>query len=139
MYPVLMVRDLSVMTDYYVNTLEMDITFQSDWYVSLKAQGSEGNFQLALLLYNHESIPDGFRRQSRGVLLNWEVEKADSLYERMITRSGGPLHLELRDEPWGQRHFISSDPEGNLLDIIQIIEPSPEFLAQYTDNPVSPE
>ena len=133
MYPVLMVKDLPAMTSYYVNYLDMEITFESDWYVSLKTQDNGGTFQLALLHYNHETIPEGFHKLSRGVLLNWEVDSADSIYERLITRLKGAVHLDIRDEPWGQRHFITSDPEGNLMDIIQIIDPSPEFLAQYTD------
>ena len=121
------------MTNYYVNSLGMKITFESDWYVSLKTEGKEGTFQLALLQYNHETIPERFRRPCQGFLLNWEVENADSHYERLISQLKGTIHLDIRDEPWGQRHFITSDPEGNLLDIIQIIDPSPEFLAQYTD------
>ncbi|MCY1558852.1 hypothetical protein D9M68_958250 [compost metagenome] len=34
----------------------------------------------------------------------------------------------LRDELFGQRHFIASDPNGILLDIITQIEPDPEWL-----------
>jgi hypothetical protein len=37
----------------------------------------------------------------------------------------------LRDEPWGQRHFIGVDPQGVMVDVIELIPPSPEFLAQY--------
>jgi catechol 2,3-dioxygenase-like lactoylglutathione lyase family enzyme len=133
MYPVLMVKELSAMTSFYVQSLNMEITFESDWYVSLKTQGKGETFQLALLQFDHETIPKGYRKPSQGVLLNWEVDNADLLYERLIFRSKGVVHLDIRDEPWGQRHFITSDPEGNLLDIIQIIEPSPDFLAQYTD------
>ncbi|MEM9268600.1 MAG: glyoxalase, partial [Pseudomonadota bacterium] len=37
------------------------------------------------------------------------------------------------DEPFGQRHFITQDPNGVLIDVIKPIPPSPEFLAQFSD------
>ena len=42
-----------------------------------------------------------------------------------------PVLLPLRDEAFGQRHFITSDPNGVLIDIIKPIPPSGEFVAQY--------
>lgn len=35
------------------------------------------------------------------------------------------------DEPFGQRHFITKDPNGVLIDVIKPIRPSEEFLAQF--------
>ncbi|MNR60687.1 hypothetical protein D3C85_1822330 [compost metagenome] len=45
--------------------------------------------------------------------------------------AGLPILLPLRDEAFGQRHFITVDPSGVMLDIIQPIPPSPEFAALY--------
>jgi hypothetical protein len=39
--------------------------------------------------------------------------------------------VSLRDEPWGQRHFITEDPDGVLVDVVTVIPPAPEFVAQY--------
>jgi catechol 2,3-dioxygenase-like lactoylglutathione lyase family enzyme len=133
MYPVLMVKDVSKMADFYVQHLGMETTFESDWYISLKLKTDESVFQLAVLQYDHPTVPVGFRTPSQGLILNFEVQSADEFYKRLIEEKNLPLHLDIRDEEFGQRHFISADPEGNLLDIIQIIEPSAEFLAQYTD------
>ncbi|MFX4229610.1 MAG: hypothetical protein ACFHHU_17570 [Porticoccaceae bacterium] len=44
--------------------------------------------------------------------------------------------LPLRDEPFGQRHFITRDPNGVLIDVIKPIPPSAEFLAQYAADAV---
>ena len=41
------------------------------------------------------------------------------------------VQLALRDEPFGQRHFIVQDPNGVLIDVIQPIPPSEDFLRQY--------
>ena len=40
--------------------------------------------------------------------------------------------IGLRDEPWGQRHFLFRDPAGTLLDIVQLIPPSSEYTAAYS-------
>ena len=45
--------------------------------------------------------------------------------------NGLPILLPLQDEPWGQRHFITKDPNGVLIDVIKLIAPSKEFEAQY--------
>jgi hypothetical protein len=37
----------------------------------------------------------------------------------------------LRDEAFGQRHFITRDPAGVMIDVIKVIPPSEEFAAQY--------
>jgi hypothetical protein len=67
---------------------------------------------------------------SGGLILNFEVEDVDSEYER-LRDAGLPLHLEIRSEDFGQRHFITSDPNGVLIDVIMVIPPSEEFAAQY--------
>jgi hypothetical protein len=37
----------------------------------------------------------------------------------------------LEDLPAGQRHFICRAPGGVMVDVIQEIQPSPEFAEQY--------
>jgi uncharacterized glyoxalase superfamily protein PhnB len=133
LYPVLLTDQVKTLSEFYQNHFQMLVTFESDWYVSLRKDGKEGSFQLALLKSDHPSIPEDFRDRSKGIIVNVEVENADKMYEQLITNCKLPIHLDIRSEDWGQRHFITSDPDNNLLDIIEIIEPSEEFLAQYTD------
>jgi hypothetical protein len=56
----------------------------------------------------------------------------DAVYER-LKAAGLPIHLELKSEEWGQRHFITADPNGLLLDVIQPIPPSAEYAQQYSE------
>jgi uncharacterized glyoxalase superfamily protein PhnB len=87
-------------------------------------------FELALLDYRHDTIPQNFRKAfGGGLLLNLEVEDVDSVY-RTFQEAGLPVHLELRSEAFGQRHFISEDPNGVLLDIITPIPFSGAFAAE---------
>jgi catechol 2,3-dioxygenase-like lactoylglutathione lyase family enzyme len=129
-YPVLLTNDVAGSKDFYTKHFPFEITFDGGWYVSLKAR-QEFPFELALLEPNHSSIPSNFRRElNGGLILNFEVENADQEYAR-LKAMGLPIHLEIRSEDFGQRHFITSDPNGVLIDMIQVIPPSDEFAKQY--------
>lgn len=108
---------------------ELDITFDSDWYVSLKFK-QEPHFELALLDPSHESLPEAFQKPVQGLLINMEVEDVDKEYDR-LTSFGPDIVLDIRTEEWGQRHFMIKDPDGVLIDVIQNIEPGDEYKDQY--------
>lgn len=126
-YPVLMVDDVATAARFYREELGFETTFEADWYVSLRSEGGE----LALLDRTHPTIPEGFREPVRGLLLNVEVPDAAAEHARLVGDRGLPERLPLRDEAFGQRHFIVEAPGGVLIDVIEPIEPSPEFAAAY--------
>ncbi|WP_315985404.1 VOC family protein [Microbacterium sp. Mcb102] len=126
-YPVLMVDDVATVAQFYREELGFETTFEADWYVSLRFAGGE----LALLDRTHETIPEGFREPVRGLLLNVEVPDAAAEYARLVGEGGLPERLPLRDEAFGQRHFIVEAPGGVLIDVIEPIEPSAEFAVAY--------
>lgn len=126
-YPVLMVDDVAATARFYREQFGFETTFEAEWYISLRFNGGE----LAILDRTHESIPEGFREPVRGLLLNVEVPDAAAEYERLVGERGIPERLALRDEPFGQRHFIVEAPGGVLIDVIEPIEPSPEFAAAF--------
>lgn len=128
-YPVLMTDDVAGSAQFYVTHFRFKPLFESDWYVHLQSVEDEG-VNLALLKGDHDTIPEGGRGRASGILLNFEVENPDAVYNRCL-RAGLPILKTLRDEPFGQRHFITADPNGVLIDVIKPIEPSAEFLAQY--------
>jgi uncharacterized glyoxalase superfamily protein PhnB len=68
-----------------------------------------------------------------GVVLSIDVDDVDAQHEKL--RVAGALNDvvdDLRDEPWGQRHFLFRDPAGILLDVLQMIPPNPEYAAAYS-------
>src|SRR3712207_3955312 len=79
---------------------------------------------------DHETIPEGFRRSTSALLLNFEVPSVESEYERLRV-AGVEILQPLEDLPAGQRHFICRAPGGVMVDVIQEIPPSPEFAEQY--------
>ncbi len=54
------------------------------------------------------------------------AKKVDGIFKR-FRDAGLPIHLDLRSEPFRQRHFITSDPNGVLIDVIKVIPYSGEF------------
>ena len=132
-YPVLGCRNVQRSREFYTSHFPFAVAFEADWYVSLIWMDGETpnpERQLALLDPTHPSVPENFRKPVEGLLLNFEVENVDEQYDR-LKAAGLPVHLELRSEAWGQRHFITADPDGVLLDMIQLIPPSAEFAEMY--------
>jgi len=128
-YPVLMVEDVSSISTFYQAHFGFRALFDSDWYVHLQSIQDE-NVNLAILQGDHETIPVAARGRVAGMLLNFEVEDVDTIYLDLISKNL-PMLLALRDEPFGQRHFITRDPSGVLIDVIKPIPPSAEFMAQF--------
>ena len=128
-YPVLMVSDVSAISSFYQAHFGFRPLFESDWYVHLQNSDDE-NVNLAILDGDHETVPKIARGRVSGMLLNFEVEDVDALYEKLRSKNL-PILLSLRDEPFGQRHFITRDPAGVLIDVIKPIPPSDEFLGQF--------
>lgn len=129
-YPVILTNQVADSSRFYIDYFGFTPVFESDWYVSLKNH----SFELAILDSSHETIPEEYRNPTHGLILNFEVDHVDEEYERLIVRSGLPLHLDIRDEAFGQRHFITSDPNGVLIDVITVIPPSDAFSSQYVEN-----
>lgn len=59
--------------------------------------------------------PRGQARQSLVVECDTPPQ-VDSLYERLTT-SGSPGKVAPWDAPWGQRHAVVLDPDGNAVDL----------------------
>jgi len=128
-YPVIMTDRVAETARFYERHFRFKPLFESDWYVHLQSAEDAG-VNLAVLRGDHGTIPEAARGRVSGLVINFEVDEVDREYERAM-QAGLPILLELRDEPFGQRHFITSDPNGVLLDVIKPIPPSEEFLQQY--------
>lgn len=128
-YPVLMVGDVAATARFYCEHFGFVPLFQSDWYVHLQ-HADDAQVNLAVLDGTHETIPAPARGRATGVLLNFEVDDVDAVHAR-AQAAGLPILRSLRDEAFGQRHFITADPNGVLIDVITPIAPSAEFAAQY--------
>lgn len=130
-YPVIMTGDVAGTARFYIDHFRFKVAFENEWYVHLTSTEDE-TINLAILAGDHQTIPAEGRGRVSGLLLNFEVEDVDAEHAR-LSAAGLPILLSLRDEAFGQRHFITSDPNGVLIDIIKPIPPTGEFAEQYTD------
>ena len=131
-YPVIMSGDVAATAAFYVEHLDFRPLFTSDWYVHLQSVHDE-TVNLAVLDGDPETIPESGRGWASGLLLTLEVDDVDAVHDRFVA-AGLPVLRSLRDEAFGQRHFITADPDGVLVDVITPIPPTDEFAAQYDDS-----
>jgi catechol 2,3-dioxygenase-like lactoylglutathione lyase family enzyme len=51
--------------------------------------------------------------------LTIEVDDVDKVYNDLKNK-GVEIKIEIRDEPWGDRHFAIQDPNGIGIDIVKV-------------------
>ena len=129
-YPVIMTSNVAATAGFYARLFGFKSLFDSEWYVHLQSK-TDQRVELAVLDGTHDTIPPASRGQvAAGLLLNFEVADVDAVHDR-LQAAGVPIALTLRNEAFGQRHFIVQAPDGVLVDVIQPIPPSAEYAAQY--------
>ena len=102
---------------FYTETFGFRLTFDSDWFILLHTPDQSSS--IGFLTPNHPSQAPIFQSafQGKGVFITIEVENVDAEYER-IKAMNIPIEVDLRDEPWGDRHFAVVDPNGIGVDVV---------------------
>jgi len=129
LFPVICSDALPASRDYYISLLGLVPVFELDWYMQLQSPNDE-NLQIAFVDRQHPSVPSHYQKTAQGVLVTIELEQVDPIYSKAKSL-GLTIELDLKDEEWGQRHFMSVDPNGLLVDIVQMIQPTQNFLEQH--------
>jgi len=133
-YPVIQTADVEGTAKFYIDHFRFVALFEADWYVHLQSSEDE-SVNLAVLRYDHETIPAEARKTSQGIILNFEVDDPDKEYAS-AEQAGLPILKAICDEEFGQRHFITKDPNGVLIDVIKPIQPSAEFIENYAEGSI---
>ncbi|MBP2620643.1 VOC family protein [Streptococcus panodentis] len=129
LYPVLMCENLEATANFFIENFQFRETFRSDWYISLK--NIESDFELAFIDSKHGTVPQAYQSKASGLIINIEVDNVDCLYEELRQQEEMEFLLPIKSEDFGQRHFIVEAPGSILVDIIQVIPPSEDFVANY--------
>lgn len=108
--------------DFYQKVLNFGVSFENDFYLLLHTPDETA--QLAFLLPDHPTQQPIFKTafSGKGVFLTIEVEDADQVYERIKNLSVN-IEVDIRDEPWGDRHFAFYDPNGVAIDVVKYTRP----------------
>ncbi|MGF1567099.1 MAG: VOC family protein [Nodosilinea sp.] len=101
---------------FYCRLFDCEVIYDSEWFVLLRL----GEGELGFMLPNLEAQAPIFRPAflGQGAWITLDVEDVRAEYQR-IAAMGVPIEVELRDEPWGDRHFVVIDPNGIGVDIVQ--------------------
>ena len=103
---------------FYTETLGFGVTFENEFYLLLHTPCKEA--EISFLLPNHPSQQALFHKpfQGQGMYITIEVEDVDKLYSELKQKSVD-IKIDIRNEPWGDRHFAITDPNGIGIDIVK--------------------
>jgi catechol 2,3-dioxygenase-like lactoylglutathione lyase family enzyme len=107
---------------FYSENLGFGVTFENEFYLLLHTPNHEA--EISFLLPNHPSQQPFFHKPflGQGMYLTIEVDDVDSIYND-IKKKGIPIKIEIRSEPWGDKHFAIEDPNGIGIDIVKYSPP----------------
>lgn len=101
--------------DFYVSLLGFEVNFDSDWYVQLRSP-SHPELELGLIARSSALVPPRFQQAPTGMFITVVVPDVDAVYAKALAL-GIPILQEPRNEFYGQRRFLTVDPNGCLIDI----------------------
>lgn len=117
LYPVIAVAEpVATATDLEA-LLPMERVFDSGWFVQLVS--ADGRLQLGLVRYDHESVPKGWQKSASGLFVTVDTDDASAAWSSMVGRF--EVVQPLRDEAWGQRHFILRLDGDILVDVVEML------------------
>lgn len=107
---------------FYSEVLNFGVTFENEFYLLLHTPNRTA--EISFLQPNHPSQKPIFQSDFKGggVYLTIEVEDVDEIY-RQLKEKDVSIEIEIRDEPWGDRHFAIKDPNGIGIDIVTYTKP----------------
>lgn len=119
LHPLTITSKLTETAKFYTSLFDFEEAFVSDWYIQL---AHKNGAEIAFMLPHLENQPNFLQEPhaGKGIVYTFETEDAQHVYESLKAK-GGTFVLELKDEEWGQRHFIMEDPAGVYVDVVQYL------------------
>lgn len=124
MFPVMVAANLEAVKAFYESVFGFNAVFyDADFYLHLVAPNS--GVQLGFLMPEHASQPDFLRplMSPDGYVISLEVKDAAHAYDE-AQKMDLTMAMELKEESWGQVHFMLEDPAGFRIDVVQHLEAS---------------
>ena len=82
---------------------------------------------VVLLRRGTDVLPEGLRDQrASGVIIALTVTDLPGEYER-LRAEGVPITLPWHEDPWGERLFQVTDPNGIIVQLLDWVAPAPEW------------
>jgi uncharacterized glyoxalase superfamily protein PhnB len=123
-FPVMVTDNLKAVKQFYETVFGFTAVFYDpDFYLHLVCENSTA--QLGFLVPNHQSQPPFLHSVMApdGFVISFEVKDAAAAYAE-AQRMNLDLAMRLKEEDWGQIHFMVQDPVGFRIDVVQHVESS---------------
>lgn len=120
------VAEPSAAGTWFATHLGFEVLVDLGWYVSTRPAGHDG-LRVDLVARDHDTwvAPvDGVR----GAMLALVVTDVDALADRLVA-GGVDVLRPLVTEPWGQRRVQVAGPDGLVVELVQPVDPDPEWMA----------
>ena len=107
--------------DFYAAMFDLVVSVDlDDWYLQLMPEADPG-LNIGFIEPDHELFAGRTAPSRRyGVVLTIHFDDVDEAYDR-AKRLGAEIAAEIRDEDYGQRHFLVVDPNGLVLNVMSSI------------------
>ena len=113
----LTVDDVAASSKFLATHFGFTERMSADGFASL---GRDDNaMDVVFLRRGIEVLPEELRdRRVSGTIVAFVVDDLDAEHERLRTE-GVPITLPLREEPWGERLFMVTDPNGVAYELVE--------------------
>ena len=119
-------HNLAASRDFYRDLLGLKVNYDSDWFIQLGFPDN-AHLELGILQQGHPLMPAEFYAAPQGCYLTFVVDDVDAVHARAQSMNLSLLQAP-KDEFYGQRRMLLTDPNGVFLDISSPIadyQPSP--------------
>jgi catechol 2,3-dioxygenase-like lactoylglutathione lyase family enzyme len=105
------VSDLETAKSFYEETLGLQKKYEYASYVGFECSGTE----IGLI----PKLEEGEMITKDSPTVSFLVDNVEESCERLLER-GIEFHEDLHEEPWGGKAASFRDPDGNMLEILQV-------------------
>jgi catechol 2,3-dioxygenase-like lactoylglutathione lyase family enzyme len=122
MFPVMVTQNLDAVKQFYEDIFGFNAVFYDPNFYLHLVSPSTGD-QLGFLLPNHATQPDFLHpgMSADGYVISLEVKDAAKAYAEAKNLNLS-IAMNLKEEAWGQIHFMLQDPAGFRVDVVQHLE-----------------
>ncbi|MFD8543314.1 VOC family protein [Streptomyces sp. NPDC059649] len=123
----LTVTDVDASRDFLCTYLGYQVAMAADGFASLTRGDAAAD--VVLLRRGMETLPPEQRdRLATGLIFALTVTGIET-EERRLREAGAPITMPLREEPWGEKLFQLTDPNGIVFQLVEWATPETENAA----------
>ncbi|MEU3763926.1 VOC family protein [Amycolatopsis keratiniphila] len=116
----LTVDDVAASSRFFAEHFGFAEQMAAEGFVSLGHETAK--VTIVLLQAGIEVLPENLRQQrASGVIVAFTVENLEA-EEKRLRDEGVEITLPLREEPWGERLFMVTDPNGVPVELVEWVQ-----------------